>query len=428
MSLLYTEGDRKRELPEEERPHRSPFRRDNGRVIHSAAFRRLQGKTQLFPSHESDFFRNRLTHSLEVAQIAKGLAEQLNFTCEFFKQNPIDLDLVETAALCHDLGHPPFGHNGEKALNYCMREHGGFEGNAQTLRILSRLEKKDTFKPKYLTVTQAGTDNRCGLNLTYRSLASVLKYDNLIPEKLENENKVEKGYYYTEKDLVDKIRFNTLGEDSTEKLKSIECQIMDIADDIAYSTYDLEDAFKGEFLHPLEILNTSEKLLDIIAEKAGREFDDHTFNRKDILNVLNRIYDIFKEDFIKIASEAGIKRLDDMIPFMTTYVYDLSKRIADDGYLRTQHTSHLVKTFMSGVKTKVDKNNLILSKVFLDDEVKLQVEVLKNFTYQSVIMSPRLKITEFRGYDIIKDIFTIILENADRDGGPSLLPMDFRDL
>src|ERR1044072_2799677 len=114
--------------------HNSEFRRDYARLIHSPAFRRLQGKTQLFPGTESDFFRNRLTHSMEVAQIAKGIALNLNSE-EFFRDNPLNTDLVELAALAHDLGHPPFGHNGEYALDERMREHGGFEGKAQTLPI-----------------------------------------------------------------------------------------------------------------------------------------------------------------------------------------------------------------------------------------------------------------------------------------------------
>jgi len=102
----------------------------------------LQGKTQLFPILESDFFRNRLTHSLEVAQIAKDIAIHLNNKHDELKNDPIDLDVVELAGMMHDLGHPPFGHTGEKALNECMKEHGGFEGNAQTIRIITKLEKK----------------------------------------------------------------------------------------------------------------------------------------------------------------------------------------------------------------------------------------------------------------------------------------------
>src|SRR5690606_8743936 len=130
--MIYSKQDFARELEEAEKADegRSAFRRDFCRLLHSPSFRRLQGKTQLFPSDESDFFRNRLTHSLEVAQIAKGIAQNLNSKIEFFKKNPIDLDLVEFAGIAHDLGHPPFGHNGEKALDDKMKDFGGFEGNA----------------------------------------------------------------------------------------------------------------------------------------------------------------------------------------------------------------------------------------------------------------------------------------------------------
>ena len=119
--------------------YRTEYSRDYARVLHSPSFRRLQNKTQLFPSQESDFFRNRLTHSLEVSQIAKSIALKLK------SENPglnIVPEVCEIAGLVHDIGHPPFGHNGEAALDECMLNCGGFEGNAQTLRVLTRLEKK----------------------------------------------------------------------------------------------------------------------------------------------------------------------------------------------------------------------------------------------------------------------------------------------
>lgn len=221
---LYKAGDEQRvilavprvDVPAED--YRTPWRRDYARLIHSAAFRRLQGKTQLFPNHESDFFRNRLTHSLEVAQIAKSIAIRLNATEPAFAgENNISTDIVETAALAHDLGHPPFGHNGEEALDECMADHGGFEGNAQTLRILSKLEKRQTKIVRAdvpVPVESDGSDARVGLNLTYRVLASVLKYDKEIPRKKRQRKPGHqgpvKGYYYTESPLVSQIKKNVL--------------------------------------------------------------------------------------------------------------------------------------------------------------------------------------------------------------------------
>ena len=182
---LYSAHDFDRETDDAGKnvPWRPPFVRDYGRVVHSPSFRRLQGKTQVFPGHESDFFRNRLTHSLEVAQIAEGIAARINYTEPFFKEQPIDARLCATASLMHDLGHPPFGHNGERALDDAMCRHGGFEGNAQTLRIVSRIEKK----------IHDDNGNPYGLNLTFRTLAAVLKYDKIIPRSRRSATKLVKG-------------------------------------------------------------------------------------------------------------------------------------------------------------------------------------------------------------------------------------------
>jgi dGTPase len=285
---LYTATDVARQvetpgttLPAE--PYRSGFRRDYARLIHSPAFRRLQGKAQLFPCQESDFYRNRMSHSLEVAQIAKSVAIKLNDQHDYFKKENINTDLVEFAGLAHDLGHPPFGHNGEAELDQQMLEYGGFEGNAQTLRILSRLEKKQTTDYPQVAATPRpiidGVDCRRGLNLTFRSLASILKYDKEIPRnedarrKINSEKHAFKGYGFLEHDLVEQIRMNVAGGSVRAPIKTIECSIMDIADDIAYSTYDLEDAFKGGFLSPLSILAMPDEQKNELVGKIKSRID-----------------------------------------------------------------------------------------------------------------------------------------------------------
>jgi dGTPase len=423
-SPLYTPSDYLRIKNEQE--NRPSFRRDNGRLIHSSVFRRLQGKTQLFPCYESDLFRNRLSHSLEVAQIAKGIAENINNNHSYFQKNFIDLDLIETIALAHDIGHPPFGHNGEKALDNCMKEYGGFEGNAQTLRILSKIEKKKTLDGD-ATPVKNGEDYRCGLNLTYRCLASVLKYDNMIPKDRKKTDDVVKGFYYTELDIVNKIRKNIYAN-NVKRIKTIECQIMDVADDIAYSTYDLEDAFKAEFLSPIKMLATDPILLDKVAIKVKKKLNLPQFGHKAVFRVLFENYkDILEFDNIDtFLPEDGIAR-ENLVATIAPHAYDLSNRICCDGYFRTKHTSDLVHEFMSDIDIKLNKYNPSLSEIKIPQKIRKKIEILKNYTYEAVIMSPRLKVAEYRGYEIVETIFRALTEDSIFDG-IKLLPDDFQNL
>lgn len=240
---------------------RTPGDVDYGRVIHSASFRRLQGKTQILNLGDSDFYRTRLTHSLEVAQIASGLVAQLSVTMpghDAIRYLP-ERSMMQAIACTHDLGHPPFGHGGEVALNYCMRDAGGFEGNGQTLRILSKLEKMS---------------EAAGSNLTRECLLGVLKYPvafskaanfNIKPRLLDNTSgtplldretsKPPKCYLDSEQGIVDwllelltdddKKLFQEFSSDegkhNTAKHKSFACSIMDVADDISYGIHDVED-------------------------------------------------------------------------------------------------------------------------------------------------------------------------------------------
>lgn len=408
FSIMYKKNDylRERQELEQSKNGRSPFRRDYARLLHSPSFRRLQGKTQLFPSNESDFVRNRLTHSLEVAQITKGLAESFNS-----KKNikyKIDLDLVEFAGLAHDLGHPPFGHNGEKALDECMKHFGGFEGNAQTLRILTRIERKifaDGLNQQFVHgISEDAEDKRLGLNLTYRALASILKYDEEIPILRDSDSKIVKGYYASESEIVKNIKQSVAGKNFQGKFKTIECQLMDIADDIAYSTYDFEDSMKAGFTSPLEVISwaSTPSYMEKLKEKIQNEIPE--VSEDDILNAL-------------IDTIGSTLRNNDSL---TTY--QESKLIAENSYLRTKLTSELVHKFMSGVSIKINEEIPALSKVIVSKKIKLQIEVLKHINYLMMIMSPRLKVVEFRGGEIVKTIFQILSSKE----GKHLLPKDVR--
>ena len=196
--------------------YRSPFQRDRDRIIHSASFRRLKHKTQVFVNTEGDHFRTRITHSIEVAQIARSIAKYLN----------LNEDLAETLSLAHDLGHTPFGHAGEDALDECMENYGGFDHNLQTLRIVMFLENK-YFKFK-------------GLNLTIETLEGLLKHNGPVEDKTLVNSLI--GL----KTFKAKINFNTY--------PSLEAQISAISDDIAYNNHDIQDGIKAKLFKLEELM------------------------------------------------------------------------------------------------------------------------------------------------------------------------------
>lgn len=218
---------------------RSIFMRDYARILYSSSFRRLQGKMQLLGISPSNFHRNRLTHSLEVAQIARTIAASLQII------NPV---VTESASLAHDIGNPPFGHSGEIVLNSLCEDIGGFEGNAQTFRILHTLEKK--------------SHEYDGLNLTVRTLLAVTKYFQ------KREEGINKFLYDEDYDLL----ADHLTKAKVKIHKSIDAQIMDIADEIAYAAHDLEDAMSfnivtvGELLHEFYISDRFKDSYEILSK------------------------------------------------------------------------------------------------------------------------------------------------------------------
>jgi dGTPase len=221
--------------------YRSVFHQDRDRIMFTPAFRRLQAKTQVFQAGEYDFYRTRLTHSMEVASIAKSIAVWLR------GKNPevrIDPDLLEAICLAHDIGHPPFGHSGERELQKLMVEHGGFEGNGQTLRILTR------------TIYNRA-EGRGGMSPSRALLDGVLKYKRLYRDRAGDHH----HFIYDEEANVLEFCFGTrdltdaVGGAGVNAFKSLECQVMDLADDIAYSCFDVVDGAKARFLTPERITN-----------------------------------------------------------------------------------------------------------------------------------------------------------------------------
>src|SRR5216117_2325280 len=203
LATYAVSNSRGRRHPEPPHPYRNDFQRDRDRVIHSRAFRRLENKTQVFTRRYSDHFRNRLTHTLEVAQIARTIAAQLN----------LNVDLVEALALVHDVGHPPFGHAGEKALDAAMREHGlFFDHNLHALRIV------EDFEQRYAAFR--------GLNLTFEVREGIIKHS--------------RSY--------DAAEFPELAEYMLEQRPPLEAQLIDLADEIAYNTADLDDGYEAHLL------------------------------------------------------------------------------------------------------------------------------------------------------------------------------------
>ena len=296
---------------EKENSIRSPYQRDRDRIIHSSSFRRLKHKTQVFVNTEGDHYRTRLTHSMEVSQISRTLARFLG----------LNEDLCETLSLSHDLGHTPFGHAGEEVLNQCMKKHGGFDHNIQTLRIVTLLENKYY---KFF-----------GLNLTIETLDGLIKHNGPV-KNLHLYNTILKKNLFK-----NKIVFHTF--------PSLEAQVASISDDIAYNNHDLEDGLRANlftiekfnsipFVSKLinkHVNNTKNYRREIIINQIVRELINVMV--VDVINTTNRnlkkynpqsIKDIYKQDHLIVDYSDKMKKVDMQIKnFLKRNMYDHKKVI-----------------------------------------------------------------------------------------------------
>ncbi len=320
----YSADDLERFVPEartgEER--RSEFARDRARVLHSSALRRLGAKTQVLEPAGGDFARTRLTHSLEVAQVGREMAQELS----------LSPDVVDMACLAHDLGHPPFGHNGEKALNEWAFDIGGFEGNAQTLRLLSRLEPK-VFSPDGRSV---------GLNLTRASLDATCKYPWTLEQVRAATADAASSKFGCYDD--DKVIFEWLRAGRVDFERCIEAQVMDFADDVAYSVHDFEDAVVNGFINLGEVASSSQRAF-LIAEIVA--WSKQSVESEQVEAALSRLkaneywpasYDGDIKDL------AGLKNLTSaLIGSFVGRVTDATISAASDGHL-TRYSSQVIET------------------------------------------------------------------------------------
>jgi len=313
---------------------RTPYQRDRDRVIHSTAFRRLKHKTQVFVNTAGDHFRTRMTHSLEVAQIARTLAKYFN----------LNEDLCETLSLAHDLGHTPFGHAGEESLNECMSDHGGFDHNLQTLRIVTLLENKYySFK---------------GLNLTYETIDGLVKHNGPIRDTSE----IKK--FLGDKFLKGKIKFNLNS--------SLEAQIAAISDDIAYNSHDLEDGLRAN-LYKIEDLQKIPVLSDIInnhkkyIKQKGIDLVIRQIVRE-IINAMVKDIILNTEKNIKhrkIKSISAVLKCDEKIVYFsdTMNLFDLNIKsflrekmyFSKDVYKNTNKGKKIIKFLFDKIRKKPKK-------------------------------------------------------------------------
>ena len=345
---------------------RTDYEVDYARIIHSSSFRRLTGKTQIHHG-DSDFVRTRMTHSLEVAQLALGIAQRLRATTNIDKDvlRLLDSDaLIQALGLIHDLGHPPGGHAGEEALNACMHEAGGFEGNGQTLRIIAKLE--------------SNTDGY-GANLTRRTMLGVLKYPVTYSDAktkpcqaprqggsgtvlIGREHAPPKCYHDTERDVVEWL-FSTVKEADViqqHRMKSFDCQLLDLADDLAYSVADCDDAIALGMLKPDELFTHMSSSLEWMSQQNGQSLDEF----------MSRLY---------VSSTQRKRQTGAMInALLGSLAVDYNERSTDPLYRYRLHWQPEAETFITALK-RIVFNQVIMSSGVQHDRMRIQTKIVQIF-------------------------------------------------
>jgi dGTPase len=385
---------------------RTRFERDRDAIIYTSAFRRLAGVTQVISPGEGLVLHNRLTHTLEVAQIALRLAQNLSkrFSAECEAFGGLDPSLVEAAALAHDLGHPPFGHIAEKTLNRLIVKAGlidGYEGNAQAFRIVTKLAARD---PRIE-----------GLNLTRATLNAILKYPRVQRERLEKVgpeiHQAEKkwGAYSSEQFYLNFAR--ELQKPGREKERCLEAQIMDWADDIAYSVSDTEDFFRAGMI-PLDRI--------FAGEESADQFVDAVFNRWEEQKITDEVRGDFALDDLR---KAFVKMRRELPSFEAPYDDCRDHRVRLRAF-----TSQLIGRYIQGTKISHPQSG---KADYLDIDVKFRMEVrmLKELTWQYVIKNSALAGQQYGHQRVVTKLFEIYGEaiaSSDPDDW-DILPARDRD-
>jgi dGTPase len=389
-TAAYADADLERYLEEVDRSDRSTFERDRARIVHSAALRRLAAKTQVVGPSSHDFIRNRLTHTLEVAQVGRDLASSIG----------CDPDVVEAACLAHDLGHPPFGHNGESALAAVAEaaDIGGFEGNAQTFRLLTRLEAK--------AVDASGRS--LGLNLTRAVLDAATKYPWPVGDSPDAEGRhgdglprvVRKfGVYDDDREVFDWMR-----RGAPPRAVCVEAQVMDFADDVAYSVHDVEDGIVAG---------------RVDLSRLGLDADLR-------LAVWATVRDWYQPAYGDDLLDAAYERLR-LIDAWPSVPYDGSRR--ELARLKNL-TSRLIGRFCTGVREAVEKSDLptpisrYAGDVPIPDDVRAEIAVLKGIAAHLVMKADDRVVANANQREILHDVVDALV----RSNGWALEPAFAADL